>query len=385
MDYSENFLTQDQVEKIVELPFISIYEMLDRYVYYKGLVYGLENEVTYVDGWFLIETTELDYSIYNQEDLEEFKRLNPEANEFLISMKGCEYSNYGELINVDVALKSSHELDVILYSYDQLCSLMKKLDCPAPKPLNELTKKEYAYDLELVNQKSNFTLEEACRIAANLSLKEAVTNQQKLITKTGKQPISPLVSHYQEVISECVKGQNQHGFHLVTQELWAHSFDYDYGEPCSRKYDNGTKLVVSANVNMELTIISKIEFLRWCKYIDIETGLSLNQKLIDDSVEALKIKLDESEKEVDRLRDLIFTDMGNTVSNEESYPPELQLAIDAYIQLCLNKDKLPTNKKLEEWLEKESKERGITHKDGSKELKGLSNKKLETIPSIIKS
>jgi len=67
------------------------------------------------------------------------------------------------------------------------------------------------------------------------------------------------------------------------------------------------------------------------------------------------------------------------------YPPELQLAIDAFEQLCFSKVKQPANNKIKEWLQQESKKRGITHKDGVNELKGLSEVKLKVIPSLIKS
>jgi len=119
--------------------------------------------------------------------------------------------------------------------------------------------------------------------------------------------------------------------------------------------------------------------------MDIDTGLYNHKKIVDKSVEALKIELSESEAEVSRLRELYLSEAEKTSPKEISYPPELQLAIDAYQELCLNQDKLPTNKIIEEWLKVESKNRGITHKDGVDDLKGLSNVKAERMASIIKS
>jgi len=75
----------------------------------------------------------------------------------------------------------------------------------------------------------------------------------------------------------------------------------------------------------------------------------------------------------------------NKVNISNPYPPELQLAIDAYEQLCKGKDNLPLNKEIEAWLKEESKIRGITHSDGSTTLEGLSNVKAERIASMIKS
>ena len=60
MDYSENFLTLEQLEKLIELPFSDICEMLNRYVYYKGLVWGDGHEITYVNGYPSFQISSLD-------------------------------------------------------------------------------------------------------------------------------------------------------------------------------------------------------------------------------------------------------------------------------------------------------------------------------------
>ena len=70
----------------------------------------------------------------------------------------------------------------------------------------------------------------------------------------------------------------------------------------------------------------------------------------------------------------------NEVNIQSSYPPELQLAIDVYEQLCTDKDNLPLNKKIEAWLKEESK-----HQDNGRTFPGISNKKATAIASIIKS
>lgn len=190
-----------------------------------------------------------------------------------------------------------------------------------------------------------------------------------------------------EILSECVKGQNQDDFHLITRELWVYS-NMPTNHDNSTQYDNGTRLNISDNINCYMTIISKGELVRWCKYMDIETGLSCNQKDVDESVEALLLKNEKLEKKIEEqnmeIIDLKWMSIPEKKS-DNSYPPELQLAIDAFEELCLNQDKRPTNRDIEKWLDFESKKRSITRKDGGKELQGLSNKKLETIPSIIKS
>jgi len=383
MDHSENFLTLEQIEKLIELPVSNIREMLIPFVYFKGLVYGHEHKVIYLDGYYIIEQTELDYAIYNREDLECLENLDRDVRESIISIKGCEFSNNCDLIDVEVSLKSSLEIDVILYSYKQLCEIMKNIGAPDPKSINELSKKEYAYDIELVNQKSNFSLSDASKIAANVYKTSIRSNlQQQYMPNT-----IALIEHYLELLSDCIKGTNQHGFKLHTVELWCFEDD-KYGESASYSYDNGTYLNQKATLDSKLTIISKREFVRWCEYENVDTGLYYHQKDTDESVEALLLKNEKLKKQIDEqnmeIIDLKWIESPKGKS-DYSFPPELQLSIDAFEQLCLGQKTLPTNEKIKEWLTKESKERGITHKDGSTELKGLSDVKLKTIPSIIKS
>jgi hypothetical protein len=370
VDYSKNFLTFEQIEKLIELPFSDIREMLTQHVNFKGLVYVREHEVTYVNGYFIIEDTGGTYDRINAD--------NP-ISETLYKIKGTEFSNNEGLMGLVLVLKSSQELDVVLYSYKQLCELMIKLGCPEPKCLTELTKKEYFYDLKTVNQKSNFTLEDAAKIAANIY---STSSDSPIIFI--KDPPYILYEHYKELLSDCIKGTNQHGFKLHTVILWCFYTD-GFGDTLSQSYDNGTYFKQQATLDSELTTISKREFVRWCKYENVDTGLYYFPKYVDESIEALEMKLDESEKEVSRLLKIMIDKPDQELSKIDSYPPELQLAIDAFEQLCSNQKKLPTNENIKEWLQKESKERGINHKDGSKELKGLSDIKLKTIPSIIKS
>jgi hypothetical protein len=381
MDYSENFLTQDHIEKLIELPFINFHGMLDRYIYLKCLILGREGEITYVDGYFVIGSTEYYYDDYGREHIDEdYLLTEPDSPEIVVSVKVTEFSNKDDLLGEEVNLISSQGIDVILYSYKQLGELMNKLGCPEPKPLMELSKKEYAYDIELVNQKSNFSLSDASKITANVYKTSIRSNlQQQYMPKT-----TALIDHYLELLSDCIKGTNQHGFKLHTVELWC-SYNDEFGESFSKSYDNGIYLKQKATLDSKLTIISKREFVRWCEFEGVDTGLYYHPKDIEESVEALKLKLDKSVKEEARLLGLYINVPENQSSKEISYPPELQLSIDAFEELCFNQEKLPTNEDIKKWLQVKSKERGITHKDGSKELKGLSDIKLRTIPSIIKS
>jgi len=378
---SPQLYTLEQLDQLIELPINQVVSCIrdielceveyyfNEYTEFRGLVKPKDSpadEAFFVNGIFKVNKTEMVLC---------GDKFDPDAEAIcvLIEIQGSKYSNSDtvKLDNIYEVITTS-EQEIARYSYDEFMLIINRLKIPLIKEIpTEIIK--FNYDPELINHKSNFTLEEASRIAANAPLKD----QQGIFYSTS------LLNHYQEIICECVKGQNQHGFHLLTIELWVHSHD-DY-EPCSRRHNNGTRLVVSANVNLELTIISKAELLRWCKYMKIETGLFYSQKIIDESVEALRIELNESEEEISRLRELYLSESGSTISKETYYPPELLLAIDAFELLCSGQDKPPTNEYIKEWLQKESKERGITHKDGSTELKGFSDIKLKTIPSIIKS
>jgi hypothetical protein len=160
---------------------------------------------------------------------------------------------------------------------------MNKLGCPEPKPLMELSKKEYAYDIKLVNQKSNFSLSDASKIAANVYKTSIRGNvQQQYMPKT-----MALMDHYLELLSDCIKGTNQHDFKLHTVELWC-SYNDEFGESYSKSYDNGIYLKQKATLDSKLTIISKREFVRWCKYENVDTGLTLENKDFEESIEALK-------------------------------------------------------------------------------------------------
>jgi hypothetical protein len=363
---NKQFLKKSDLDSLIDIYIGDIIEELNSYALFQGFISNSDHSKVYVDGYFIIEEFEWGFSSIVGDEM-----TSPNETCFIKALTGTKYSNNDNLIGNTYNLNSIYELDEILYCYNEFKELLNSYKIPLIRDIDDLPKKQLSYDPELINQISNFTLAEASRIAANAPLKD----QQGDFFSTS------LAKHYREVLSECIKNQNQHSFHLITKQLWT---ERDFGQS-SIQHPNSTILNVSSKVDSDFTIISKSEFLRWCKYMDIDTGLYSDQKIIDESIEALKIELNESEKEVSRLRDLFLSEPENISLKEISYPPELQLAIDAFEQLCLNQEKPPTNENIKEWLQMKSKERGITHKDGSTELKGFSDIKLKTIPSIIKS
>lgn len=380
MDYSDNFITQDQVQKAIELPFSDVSEFLEQYIYYKGLVYTPEKNITYVNGYFIKGDTKICSPQFTREQIEnDYHLTDPDmpVAEVLITMKGSKFSNKEELLEKELSLKSSQEIEKVWYSYKHLCELMDRFDCPPPKAINELHTKEYRYDVNLVNQKSNFTLEDAAKIAAN----EYSTDQNQFVSQLS----SPLRNHYLELLSDCIKGTNQHNFKLHTIELWCSNYD-ESGERYSRYYDNGTYLKQKAVLDYQLTIISKQEFIRWCEYQNVDTGLKYEFKVTSDSIEALQCENSKLRKELAQLQeDKLDKEKNKEKKKLTTYPPELRLAIDAYEELCLDKGELPSSKITEKWLKNESEKRNITHRDGAKQLKGLSNKKIEALASVIRS
>jgi len=293
------FLKKSDLDGLIELYVGDIIDELNAYSYFQGFLSNSTNEKFYVDGYFKIEVSEWGLSSFTDNETESLVETN-----FIKALTGTKYSNNDNLINNTYNLNSICELDEPLYCYDEFKDLLNAYNIPLIRDINESPKKQFTYDPELINHKSNFTLEEASRIAANAPLKD----QQGVFYSTS------LVEHYEEVISECVKNKNQNGFHLITTELWCHSYSEDIGE-CSTRYNNGTSLKIGANVNLELTIVSKAEFLRWCKYMVIDTGLYNHQNCFDESIEALKA---ENEKLKTQIRPQGFQQAPPSITNSNS-------------------------------------------------------------------
>ncbi|MFL7013884.1 hypothetical protein AB6D16_000805 [Vibrio cyclitrophicus] len=378
MDKDTNFFTASQIARSISIPFSDIEEMLDPYIYFKGLIFK-GDKISYVDGYFIVHKTEVVGPKFTLEEIESgYAICDPDMPvfNFVVEVKGTKYSNNEELIGNVYLLKTKTEVeDEALFSYEQLCKIASEIGYPKPIEKLQLLAKDHAYDVKVINQKSNFTLSAAAKIAANIEPTTSIEMPSQRYS----------YNHYLELLSDCIKGTNQHGFKLHTVELWTSCND-EFGERYSKSYKNGTFLKQRAVLDYELTIISKQEFLRWSEYQGLDIGLDYQPESISKSVELLEMRLSESEEEISRLRDLLINEDSMTPeTTDNSYPPELQIAIDAYEELCLNEATPPTNKVIQDWLKAESKQRGITHKDGSDQVQGLSQVKLERMASMIKS
>ncbi|MEZ8381428.1 hypothetical protein AB6C48_21610 [Vibrio splendidus] len=381
MDKDMNFFTASQVARAISIPLSDIEEMLDPYIYFKGLILK-GDDIRYVDGYFIVHKTETISPEFTRDEIESgYALCEPDLPVFdlVVEVKGTKYSNNDQLIGNVYLLKTKTEIDgEVLFSYEQICKVASEIGYPKPIEKLKLLEKDYAYDVKVLIQKSNFTLTAAAKIAANI---EPTTSIEMLSQQYS-------YNHYLELLSDCIKGTNQHGFKLHTVELWT-SYHDEFGERYSRNYENGTLLKQRAVLDYDLTIISKQEFLRWSVYQGLDVGLDYQPQIISKSVEMLEMRLSESEEEVLRLRNLVINENSktpeHTKTKKNSYPPELQIAIDAYEELCLNEVTSPTNKVIQDWLKTESKRRGITHRDGSDQVQGLSQVKLERIASMIKS
>ncbi|ODS15600.1 hypothetical protein [Pseudoalteromonas tetraodonis] len=144
---------------------------------------------------------------------------------------------------------------------------------------------------------------------------------------------------------------------------------YECGDYCSRPELKDIKPLFINDSYDRQVYFNYSEFIEFCSKLGVP--LKSNDKPIDTQSDPIE----NNEKQ----------HSNNEVNISNRYPPELQLAIDAYEQLCIDKNNLPLNKEIEAWLKTESKIRGITHLDGSSTLKGLSNVKAERIASMIKS
>jgi hypothetical protein len=269
------FYSKKQLRQLIELDIDDVVGDLDIYCKFKGLLLSGDNSPFYADGFFIIEETK--WGLSSSIDPITGEESPPIDTCFITAITATKYSENNELLNNTYNLKTTYEQEEPLYNYDEFKTTLLKLGAPQTKSITELNKKSFNYDIGLINHKSNFTIEEASRIAANAPLKD----QQGFFYPTN------LVQHYQEIIAECITGHNQHKFHLMTKQLWSYRNDEDYGEH-SIQHPNSSNLNVSCKVDIDLTIISKSEFLRWCKFMDIDTGLYNHQKNFDESIEELK-------------------------------------------------------------------------------------------------
>ena len=296
MDYSKNFLTEEQIDEsnILALPLSEIRNQLDLYIHFKGIFENSDGKQLYADGYFTVE--EVFSSAYEFSEQEREQELHMTEGDwpnmlYVRAVKGTKYSNNSLFVDEVYKLKKDIELNEPLFFYENVIEICKEIGLPAPKPLEQVTKKRFNYDVDFENKKSVFTVAEALLITSNISSSESVTpvylpNEYKYNLKS---------------ICDCIKGQHETGFHLITKELWVKSND-EFGGEASRWYENGTRLIPSAAIDLKNTLISKAELIRWCEFMGIDTGLEVNSKAPSLSVEALEVRLNKLNDELERER-----------------------------------------------------------------------------------
>jgi hypothetical protein len=285
-NFKGDFFTKEQLQSIIHVPVYEVISDLDEYIYYDGVLSEIPFDDDYVKSYvvgFIKVKKEL-----AKNQLGKYINNKDGSTKYNYSYICGDYCSRPDLANTTDLMASISFKDneqEIVYNFSEFKKRCDTIRLPI-KNKSEITFiKAFNYDVQLVNQKSNYTLIEASRIAANLS-----------VSPNGFETKSSTLAHYQEVLSDCVKDQHQNKFHLITKELWVHTHD-EY-EPVSHKYDNGTRLKASANINLELTIISKAEFIRWCSFMKIETGLTNEEVLFEESIEALKLVNEKLKKQI---------------------------------------------------------------------------------------
>ena len=265
MDIKNNneFYTEAQLSKCIEIPIYTVTEGLNKFVNFKGLLTeSVESTPFYVDGYLIIDETSI---VQTGED---------EYEDSLTRARCSKYCSRPELANNSYIVSMRFLIEEAFINYSEFKNALKKFGIPLTEEIENVQTKDFNYEVNLVNRKSNFTLDDAAKIAANMNL-------------NGFSSSSLIKNHYMELLSDCIKGTNQDGFKLHTVELWCSNND-EFGERYSKTYDNGSYLKQRAVLDYQLTIISKQEFVRWCEYEDIDTGLTIEDREFEESIEALK-------------------------------------------------------------------------------------------------
>lgn len=71
------------------------------------------------------------------------------------------------------------------------------------------------------------------------------------------------------------------------------------------------------------------------------------------------------------------------IINSDKFPIKLAITLDAYKKFSLEDN--PKSSTIQGWINEKSKDMGITHRDGKNEVKGMSNKQLEVLASVVAS
>lgn len=157
-------------------------------------------------------------------------------------------------------------------------------------------------------------------------------------------------------------------------------YTYECGEYCSRPdLSYATDLMTGSCAHDEKRTIyfNYIEFIECCDRLGIPL---ITRDKPESTFEQTLIKRPE---QYEGVSDIQYEDTTNITA---SYPPELQLILDAYKYFYVDKLERedPPNYIVTDWLLAESKKRGITHVSRGVTYHRISNAKIKSITSIIK-
>jgi hypothetical protein len=291
----QEFYTEAHLSKCIEIPIYTVTEGLNKYVKFKGLLTeNVESTPFYVDGYLIIDEARVTQT---GED---------EYEDKLVRAKCSKYCSRPKLENNSYIVSMPFLIEEAFISYSEFKIALTKFGIPLIEEAENVQTKDFNYDVSLVNRKSNFIVEDAAKIAANIYYTSH--------TPFNSDFPNPLKNHYMELLSDCIKGTNQDDFKLHTIELWCSYID-EFGDRYSKSYDNGTYLKQKAVIDYKLTIISKREFLRWCEYENIYTGLTYELRLFEESIEALKA---ENEKLKTQIRPQAFQQVSPSMPNNDN-------------------------------------------------------------------
>jgi hypothetical protein len=275
----QEFYTEAHLSKCIEIPIYTVTEGLNKFVEFKGLLTeNVDSTPFYVDGYIIID---------------EARRIQTGEDEYeatLVRAKCSKYCSRPELENNSYIVPMPFLIEESFISYSEFKIALTKFGIPLIEEAKNVQTKNFNYDVSLVNRKSNFTLRDAAKIAANT-----------YTTGFGgfsPQLPSPSDNHYLELLSDCVKGVNQDGFYITTEESWYNYIDFE-GESIRSRCDQD-KLNLNDDINNENTFISKSEFLRWCKYENIETGLSQVPRDFEPSTKELQAEIQQLKCQINR-------------------------------------------------------------------------------------
>jgi len=308
----QQFYALWQLDILIDISIHNISMLLVPYVEFKGLVSTEDQPLLYVDGIFLAGKSDKRGIGYIETEF----GVEEDIEESLIEIIGTKYSNNNSLIdkNLTITANNSKDLDLKMYSYDEFIEVISKIGIPLFHSESPIPTKQFIYNVKQINQKSNFTVNEASSIASNWVISNNVGAYPQMTIEQ-----SQLQKHNTDILCECIRGHNQQGFHLITKALWIKSV-YECYEESSRQYPNSTQLTVGSTLDLDLTIISKNEFIRWCEFMDIDTGLTIDDEVENESIEFLKI-------EIERLRNIPPQPIAHPQSQVKNQDNEVKINI----------------------------------------------------------